>query len=90
MRFQPRPLPLALALLLCASAQANEIEEPVPELAPIRISASPLALQQTELATASTVLQGPKLDLRRSSTLGELLDGEVGIHVDSLDRKSVV
>lgn len=83
MRFQPRPLPLALALLLCASAQANEIEEPVPELAPIRISASPLALRQTELATASTVLQGPKLDLRRSSTLGELLDGAVGIHVDS-------
>ena len=55
MRFQPRPLPLALALLLCASAQANENEEPVPELAPIRISASPLALRQTELATASTV-----------------------------------
>ncbi|HRL20604.1 MAG TPA: TonB-dependent receptor [Alcaligenes sp.] len=77
-----RPLPLALAVAISPLAQAAD-PATVTQLEPIRISASPLALSQQELLSPATVLQGAKLDLRRSATLGELLDGEPGIYSDT-------
>lgn len=81
-----RPLSLALlvAYLPCAQAQTSNLaERPVKSLDSIIVTANPLGLDSDSLATPASVLQGEELTLRRRGTLGELLEGEPGVHADT-------
>lgn len=77
------------AALLAASIPVSHAQEvpapdtPVQNLSSIVISANPLGLDSDSLATPASVLQGEKLMLRPRATLGELLQGEPGVHADT-------
>lgn len=86
MRFTPRPLTLALLMAFTSAvyAQTNpESEAPVQSLPSIIVTANPLNLDSDSLTTPATVLEGERLTLNRQGTLGELLDGEPGVHADT-------
>lgn len=51
-----------------------------PALREVRVSASGLGLSSDEMATPVSVLDGEELLMRQAATLGEVLDGEPGIH----------
>jgi len=80
--------PLAAALLSSSlpvsyaqTVQPNE--PPATSLAPIVVSADPSDLGEDRLAGPTTVLMGEKLILKRSGTLGDMLEGAPGVHSDS-------
>jgi len=88
----PRPLPFAPALLAAAVAlalapAAAPRAQPAPAdagpaqaLSPIVVTGNPLG---GELASPSTVVGGRELDLRRTGTLGETLNGLPGVATTS-------
>ncbi len=67
----------------CLTAQAQSSPpapaSPVQALSPVSVTASPLGSNLFELAEPVGVLQGRDLLLKRQPTLGESLDGEVGV-----------
>ena len=86
----PRLLPrstLALAVIaaLAAPAYANDAAHPHQQrdkartLDAIKVTASPLDTPVEELARPAAVLAGEALDDQRAATLGETLDGVVGV-----------
>ncbi|VFR42837.1 Zinc-regulated outer membrane receptor [plant metagenome] len=78
------PLAAALAVAFAAPAMAQDNPAaPVRQLAPVTVSASPLATDADNMATPSAVMEGDALTLRRKGTLGDTLDGEPGIHADT-------
>lgn len=81
-RLRARPLPYALACaslftVLPAAAQTNSEATEETTLAPVIVTGNPLG--SDALSTPSTVLSGDQLDLRRSDSLGETLNGLPGI-----------
>lgn len=82
------PRPLAVALLVAFAPQAlSQTGEPPPQpvvsLDRIVVTANPLGLDSDSLATPASVLQGERLTMRPRGTLGELLEGEPGVHADT-------
>ena len=83
----PRLHPLSLAVLMALPLHAVAAENaPPPTLAPVTVSASPLALGRDDLSTPATVLEEEDLVIRRDATLGDTLDGEPGIHTSTFGR----
>lgn len=75
---------LALALFAAAPmAQAEEDERQARQLAPVIVSADPLAGDADRATRPVSVLQGDALLLRRGATLGETLANEPGVHADT-------
>ncbi|WP_033457608.1 TonB-dependent receptor domain-containing protein [Bordetella bronchiseptica] len=87
MRFERHPLSAALALALAwQGAHAQASADGTPEaatLAPITVSASPLAGDLDSMTAPAAVLEGDQLLLRRQGTLGDTLDGLPGVHADT-------
>ncbi len=85
MRPTPRPLTLALfmAFIPSAYAQTTASDAAVQSLPSIIVKANPLDLDSDSLTTPASVLEGERLTLQRRGTLGELLDGEPGVHADT-------
>lgn len=83
----PRLHPLTLAVLLALPVHAHAADDTAPRtLAPVSVSASPLARERDDLSTLATVLEDEQLVIRREGTLGDTLDGEPGIHSSSFGR----
>jgi len=77
---------LALLVAYVPGAQAQTdapAARPVEILDNIIVTANPLGLDSDSLTTPASVLQGERLTLRRRGTLGELLEGERGVHADT-------
>lgn len=76
-------LPLIASILGLAgsmSAAPASTAEPAPvKLENMVVTAAPFGRSQSELAQATSVLEGQALGLRRQSTLGDTLSGEVGM-----------
>lgn len=86
MPLTPRPLTMALLMAFASFASAQTTSTsgtPVANLPPIIVTANPLDLDSDSLTTPASVLQGEPLVLKRRGTLGELLEGEPGVHVDA-------
>lgn len=86
MRFPLRPLTLALLMAFVPAGYAQTISVPdaaVQNLSPIIVTANPLNLDSDSLATPASVLEGERLTLNRRGTLGELLEGELGVRADT-------
>lgn len=89
MILKPQPLALALSLALVPAVQAQpaqisgELEENAPTLAPITVSANPLGLDLDSMALPALVLDGNALIERRQGTLGDTLNGLLGVHSDT-------
>lgn len=86
MRLTPCPLTLTLlaAFMPAAYGQTSSVSPARAEtLSPIIITANPLDLDSDSLTTPASVLQGERLVLKRRGTLGDLLEGEPGVHVDT-------
>lgn len=80
------PLSLALLAALTQSipAQAQQVaHDDVAALPGITVSASPLARSAEESIIPVTIVEGDALIQRRRGTLGELLDGQPGVHADT-------
>ena len=80
-RFNAAPAVLAPALLLIsvlAPAEAQD-EGHRTELETVTIKASPFERSADELAQPVDVLYGEALDRKRGNTLGETLDGQLGV-----------
>ena len=82
-RFSVRA-PLMLAALFAFShsalhAQTTESDDDVVIFDPITVTADPLARNENEATTPITVLDGQALDRAQAQSLGETLDGELGI-----------
>ena len=76
--------PLLLAALFAFSnsalhAQTNDADDDVVEFEPVTVTADPLARNENEATTPISVLQGQALDRAQAQSLGESLDGELGI-----------
>jgi len=86
MRSHLRPSALVFILSFVSQAHAQSTpagNAPVERLQPIIVAANPMRLDSDSLATPVSVLQGERLVLNRRGTLGELLEGERGVHADS-------
>ncbi|CAM3978454.1 TonB-dependent receptor domain-containing protein [Bordetella tumulicola] len=89
MILKPQPLAFALSLALAPAVQAQpaqipgEFEENAPTLAPITVSANPLGLDLDSMALPALVLDGNALIERRQGTLGDTLNGLLGVHSDT-------
>jgi len=71
---------IALVYTHCAAGQALS---PAPAvLEPVVVTADPLRRDIDGLATPASVLDGDALVQQRRSTLGDLLDGQPGVHAD--------
>ncbi len=71
-------------MLACAGGgAAAQSAPPVSRLAPVTVSASPLARDADDLIQATDVLTGDALIERRGATLGETLSGQPGIQADT-------
>jgi len=92
MLLRPHPLTLAVLLALPAyalsalPAHAADDDNAPRMLAPVSVSASPLAQGRDDLSTPATILEEEDLVIRRDATLGDTLDGEPGIHSSSFGR----
>lgn len=79
MRLQRTPLAFAVALALVPAARAQTPVDKPTELPPVVVTANPIGSDLFELVIPISVLDGPELTLRRSSTLGETLNGLPGV-----------
>lgn len=85
-----RPIFAPYALVLMGSASTLSYAQAVPPdesgtpmLPSIVISAEPGFMDEDELTPPANVLTGERLILNRAGTLGDLLEGEPGVHADS-------
>lgn len=82
-RFSVRAPALLAAILAVFNpalhAQFAEPDDDVVEFDPIVVTADPLARNENEATTPISVLDGQALDRAQTQTLGETLDGELGI-----------
>ena len=60
-------------------AQTNDADDDVVEFDPIVVTADPLARNENEATTPISVLDGQALERAQTQSLGETLDGELGI-----------
>jgi iron complex outermembrane receptor protein len=72
---------VCLPLILQASGQPSELVpgDPITELDPLVVTASPLKRTQFELAQATKVVDSRELLLKSQATLGETLNNEPGV-----------
>jgi len=61
---------------------AGQSSSDITALSPVVVTANPLGRDTDSMVTPATVLQGDALIERRGGTLGELLDGQAGVHAD--------
>ena len=76
--FRRLALSLAAAGLPWVPVHADTTEPPVV-LDPVTVEATPFKRSADELVQPVDVLQGAELDRKRKSTLGEVLEGELGV-----------
>jgi len=74
-------LTIAIALAYAHPA-AGQAPGAATTLAPVVVTADPLGRDVDDLATPVTVLDGDALVQGRRGTLGDLLDGQPGVHTD--------
>src|SRR5690606_21726052 len=86
-RFRPLAAGLALTFSPILAAQTGIPPDPggrAPEtLETIAISANPLGPTTDTVAAPAEVLDGSALVLKREATLGDTLDGMLGVHADT-------
>lgn len=81
---QPFAIALLSTCLPVSYAQEGEsIESVVTSLRPIVVSPDSSAWEDDRLTPPATVLTGEKMILKRRGTLGDMLEGEPGVHSDS-------
>lgn len=80
---RPRHLSLPVSALLLGTSltapMAHADEEAPAQLEPITVQATPFARTADEIIQPVEVLAGRELDRKRKSTIGETLEGELGV-----------
>src|SRR3546814_5691535 len=89
MRSRFRPVSAGLALLISPVLAAQPSlpqdgrNDTPPTLDAITVSATPLGLAGDTMATPVETLDGASLVLKREATLGDTLNGMLGVHADT-------
>lgn len=69
----------AVCLLVLAGPSLAQDDAPATELEPVIVTANPFGRAADELVQPVEVLAGRELDRKRAATLGDTLDGELGV-----------